>query len=329
MKERRFPEKLQKGDVVGVFSPSDWFYEKSLRRGLSVIEDWGLRVKLAENVRARVDDFMAGTVEQRAADLRELIFDEEVAALWAAEGGYAAPDIRHVLAEKEIEHLRKYPKLLVGYSDVNVLTNSLFRYGLVSVCGPNICGLADWKPKSQEWMRRILMGGKLDYPSRGRVFVEGETEGVILASNLDSLVINFGTKYDPLMGGQEKVILLVEELREDISRLQRHFEAIFDHDNIDRISALILGRLSMLHEGSYPGWAKNVDIYNLILEKMARRNRIPFAQIDYFGHASTWSSKARGTENNLAWVNGARMAVSIKGGKYPRHGKVIFSCLDE
>lgn len=314
---------------MGVFSPSDWFSEKSLRRGLSVIEDWGLRVKLAENVRARVDDFMAGTVEQRAADLRELIFDEEVAALWAAEGGYAAPDIRHCLTEREIEYLRKQPKWFLGYSDVNVLTNGLFAKGLVSVCGPNICGLADWKKKSQKWLRKILMGGELGYPRKGRVLIEGEAEGVILASNLDSLVINFGTKYDPLMSGDEKIILLVEEWKEDVSRLQRHFEAILDHVNFDGISALILGRLSLLREESYPKWAKNTDVYELLLRKLVRRGRIPFAQIEYFGHASSWSNKAVGTENNLAWVNGTKMAVSVKGGSNPRHGKVIFSCLDE
>jgi muramoyltetrapeptide carboxypeptidase LdcA involved in peptidoglycan recycling len=164
---------------------------------------------------------------------------------------------------------------------------------------------------------------------RGRVFIEGEATGVILATNLESLVINFGTKYDPLLNIDDQIILIVEEWKEDISRLQRHFEAIFDHINFDRVGALILGRLAQLREGSYPKWAKNTDIYELLLHKLVQRGRIPFAQIDYFGHASSWPSRSRTTENNLAWVNGAKMAVSIRGGVNPRHGKVIFSCLDE
>ncbi len=323
------PKILKKGDTVGIFAPSDWFSRKHFDEGVRTMESWGLRVKLSNHLFDRVEDFMAGSVEKRAADLRELIFDDEVKALWAAEGGYAAPELRFCLGEREIKHLGRQPKWLIGYSDVGVLTNALFAHGLVSVCGPNVCGLTDWKRKSQEWLRRIIMGGGLAHPKRGRVLVEGEASGIILASNLDSLVSNFGTRYDPLLQTKERIILLVEEWKEDLSRLQRHFEAIFDHVGFDRVGALILGRLSLLREESYPKWAMETDVYELLTEKLGRRTKIPLAVVDYFGHRSSEAAKERGSENNLAWINGTRMELTVKKTSGSGMGKVIFSCLEE
>ena len=92
---------------MGVFAPSDYVTKRRLAEGVALIKSWGLKVKYSRNLFERWEGFMAGTVQQRADDWRQMIFDDSLAAIWAAEGGYAATDIRWVFGDKEIGHLKK------------------------------------------------------------------------------------------------------------------------------------------------------------------------------------------------------------------------------
>lgn len=276
-----------------------------------MLTNWGLKVKFGKHIFERVDDFMAGTKEMRAEDLRGLIFDDEISILWAAEGGYAAPNIRSVLGDKEIKYLRKNPKWLIGYSDVGVFTNSLFANGIASIVGPNIWGLTYWKPGSLAWLHCLLFGNEIYFPEKGKVIIPGEVSGRLLVSNLDSLITNLGTKYDPILHGDDQIILMVEDWKQNWSTLSRQFESIFDHEKFERIAGLILGRFSLMMEESYPKWAKGVDLVSLVREKLLLRRRLPLATIDYFGHPSYWHySQGKLQEDNFAMPSGISVKLS-------------------
>lgn len=316
------PKHLQKGDVVGIFAPSDWFSRKRFDEGIKILKSWGLRVKIGEHVFDRVDDFMAGTTEARVSDFRKLIFDDEVKVMWAAEGGYAAVDIRYCLGAKELEQLRRKPKWFIGYSDVTVLTNALFSLGISSVMGPNIWGLSYWDKQSLEWIRKLIFGEILEFPRSGDVLVEGEAKGRLLASNLESLSVSLGTKYDPILHGDEDLILLVEEWKQDQSTLIRQIESVFDHERFDRIKGVILGRFALMMNTSYLGWAKNHDLGGLIKEKLLERGKLPMVRVDYVGHPSySTYAKGVGRDTSLAMPNGA--LVRLLASK-----KVEISCLE-
>ena len=305
------PRALREGDTVGIFAPSDWFSRRHFDEGIRVIKGWGLKVKYGKHIFERVDDFMAGTREQRAEDLRSMIFDEEVNALWAAEGGYAAPEIRSVLGEREIEHLRKNPKWLIGYSDVGVFTNGLFAKGIASIVGPNIWGLTYWKPGSIAWLHCLLFGNEISFPEKGEVIIPGEAAGRLLVSNLDSLIANLGTKYDPILHGDDNIILVVEDWKQNWSTLARQFEAVFDHEKFDRIAGLVLGRFSLMMEESYPKWAKRQDLVSLVREKLLRRGSLPLVSIDYFGHPSYWHyNQGKLKEDNFSLPAGILVSLS-------------------
>jgi muramoyltetrapeptide carboxypeptidase len=73
-----FGSPLPDAGTIGVCAPSGPYYNRSdVLRGVEWWESNGYRVKLLDGVWAR-DDYVAGTPEQRAADLVSLFADPEV-----------------------------------------------------------------------------------------------------------------------------------------------------------------------------------------------------------------------------------------------------------
>lgn len=311
------PRCLAKDDTVGIIAPSDWFQPRRFDEGIRVVKSWGLRVEFGKHIFERVADFMAGDVSARVEDLRRMIYDDKIKVIWAAEGGYAAPDVRGFLTEKEFSYLREKPKWIIGFSDIGVLTNAFFANGLMAVYGPNVWGLTYWKPESLEWLRKILFGEKIAFPETGKVIISGRARGLLLASNLESLAVNLGTKYDPLLRGEGDVILFLEEWRFDLASVVRQFEAIFDHVRFERVKGLILGRFPQPMPISYSDWARNSDVVVQVKARLLGRKKIPLVTVPYFGHPSIgYNSVGVGQEDGLAMPCGVQ--VSLLGTKKVR-----------
>lgn len=118
---------LQAGDTVRLIAPSGPTDEESLLRAIGQLESWGLRVITGENIRAKHPrvSYLAGTDEQRRADLVEAWCDPETDAVIALRGGYGA---MRLLDGIDFEVLRAHslrrdgrPKLLTGSSDITAL----------------------------------------------------------------------------------------------------------------------------------------------------------------------------------------------------------------
>lgn len=277
------PPRLKKGDVVGVVAPSDAVEKSDVEKSRRIIEGWGLKVKIARHVYARVGDFAAGSPQERMEDLQEMIDDTQVRAVWAASGGYAATEIMPVFSRENITKLRSDPKWFMGYSDVTLMLNALTSFGFVSATCPNISGLYDWDKKSQEAVRAMLFGEAITPPDSWRADVEGVGQGRIVASNLETLILSFGTRYDPIMYGSGDVILALEELDIDKSTLQRQIDTVLNHKRAGRIKGVFIGRLVNISEVSYPEWGRKVTAEGLISARI-KRFGVPLAFCYDWGH---------------------------------------------
>ncbi|MGO2861697.1 MAG: S66 peptidase family protein, partial [Brevibacterium sp.] len=118
---------LQAGDTVRLIAPSGPTDEESLLRAIGQLESWGLRVVVGDNVRARHPrvKYLAGTDEQRRADLVDAWCDPEAAAVIALRGGFGA---MRLLDGIDFDLMRRHalrpdgrPKLLTGSSDITAL----------------------------------------------------------------------------------------------------------------------------------------------------------------------------------------------------------------
>jgi len=288
------PAALQKGDVVGVIAPSDAIEKKYITAGVKKIQEWGLKARLGKHLFSQVGDFAAGTPEERREDIIKMIDDPEVKVIWAAEGGYAATEVLPVFTKEVIQKLRQNPKWFIGYSDVCVLLNALVSFRIASIQGPNFSGIAEKDEKSQVWLRRMLFGEiglEIGSEANWTSYISGQAEGTLLVSNLESLIVTLGTRYDPLMHGSGDVILGLEDWWIEKSTLQRQIDMILNHKRASRIKGIIVGRFVGIGEYSYPVWGKKVTPEALIEGRIRLRGAImPMAVLSDFGHhlEPTW-----------------------------------------
>lgn len=277
------PYCLKPGDVVGVVAPSDAVERADVERSRRIVERWGLKVKVGKHVYARVGDFSAGTGEQRREDLQAMIDDGEVKMIWAAAGGYAATEIMPIFNRENVTKLKTSPKWFMGYSDVTLILNALTSFGIVSVTGPNLSGLGEWDKKSQGAVRALLFGEQPVELDGWRPDQIGEATGRLVTSNLETLILSFGTRYDPLMYGSGDIILGLEELDIDKSTLQRQIDTVLNHKRAKRIKGVIVGRLTNIAEVSYPQWGRQVTAEGLISARV-KKFGLPLAYSSAWGH---------------------------------------------
>lgn len=308
------PSALKVGNMVGVVAPSDAVEKTGIEKSAKILEKWGLKVKYAKHIYSSVGDFTAGTAEERKEDLKGMIFDPEIKAIWCASGGYAATEVLPVFDREAIAIFKDRCKWLIGYSDICLLQNALTSFNVVSVMGPTLWGLSDWDSYSQEYLRKILFGEEvtgIGPQAKWKPAINGVAEGKLVACDLETLVYSFGTKFDPIMyGGGGDIILAIEELDIDKSLLQRQIDIILNHKKASRIKGMIVGRLVNIRELSYPKWGYNVTPQGLIKGRVAAIN-IPLAFCDDFGHAEGgWMRLV--PERFISLVNGVKVRLTVE-----------------
>lgn len=192
------------------------------RTATTVLESWGLRVRLGAHALGR-HLYLSGTDEERLADLNDALRDDEVRAVLCLRGGYGA---QQIVDDVDLDAVRADPKLVMGFSDITALHLALWcETGLVTVHGPT-AGQFDRGPKSATALgaRRALMTGETvtvtadPAESTFRVRVPGRAEGTLLGGNLALLGSTVGTRHKPDLQG---AILLLEDVNEAPYRVAR------------------------------------------------------------------------------------------------------------
>jgi muramoyltetrapeptide carboxypeptidase len=179
---------LPPGGTIGVAAPASPYDSRSeVLRGVEWWESQGYRVKLAEHVYAR-DDYVAGSAEERAADLDALFADPEVDVVQALQGGYgSAQTIPHL----DFETIASNPKPLVGFSDITALHVAIRqRTGMPTIYGNGLVGVGS--PAATEFTRERLLQ-----------VLTGDALGPVPPSPDDpyTRAIRGGTVTAPLVGG--------------------------------------------------------------------------------------------------------------------------------
>jgi muramoyltetrapeptide carboxypeptidase len=83
--EALVPFCLRSGDRVRLVSPASTPSEDGVHRCASIFEGWGLRVELGKYVFSKLG-YLAGSDEERLADMNEALRDEGVRAIFATRG---------------------------------------------------------------------------------------------------------------------------------------------------------------------------------------------------------------------------------------------------
>ena len=231
------PRRLSPGDTVGVVAPSGAVDASRLARGVSVLESWGLRVRLGRFVDRR-SGYLAGPDDMRLADFQAMLDDPGVRAVFCARGGYGS---QRIVPDVDWSRLAGAPKLIVGYSDATVLLAAAVREIGIAVHGPMVAadlarGLA---APALERFRRVLMDP--DYLWNDEVPVclrPGLAEGRLVGGCLSVVAAMLGTPHALDARG---AILFLEDVNEHSYRLDRLFLQVRQSGLLDEIAGIVFG----------------------------------------------------------------------------------------
>lgn len=237
---------LQPGDVVGICAPSSPVDAAELQAAVKEIEGWGLRVRLGDHVED-CTGFLAGTDDDRLADLNTLIAVDEVKGIICARGGYGA--IR-LLDFVDYAALARKPKAFVGFSDITALHLAIQRKtGLVTFHGPMATANPDhgMRAFNAEGLRTALMSrdplGVVPHPDgvpRPKCLYGGRASGRIVGGNLSLIAATMGTPYEIQTDG---AILFLEDVDEAPYRVDRMLTQLLLAGKLQSAAAIVIGEM--------------------------------------------------------------------------------------
>lgn len=238
------PRVLRAGDRVALIAPSRPSNADSIDRTVRHIEQRGYEVVCGPHITTHYG-YLAGSDEQRAADLRWAFQDQRTRAIICARGGFGSG---RILDRVDYDMVASNPKIFVGFSDTTALQLGLMRKtGLVSFTG----ALADLdiRPggKSSRTLQNLWqalesaepLGPVPAKPGGVAVWSPGRCSGPLLGGCMALVCSLLGTEYQPDFDG---AILLLEDVGEDPYRVDRMFNHLRLAGILEQISGLALGR---------------------------------------------------------------------------------------
>ena len=275
------PRHLSPGDTLGIVAPASAPPDPTaIDRGVAALERLGYKVKLAPNVRRRFG-FLAGTDQERAADLMAMFTDKQVRAILCVRGGYGTPRLLPLLEYKVI---RKNPKIFVGYSDITALHCAfLTQAKLISFHGPMLnsdFAHADMPHFTlQSFLRTLSVVASPDTQlpfdiSHGyrkdtvNVLRRGIARGQLIGGNLSLLCSVIGTPWQPHFKGR---ILFLEDVGEQPYRFDRMLTQLLNAGLLQEVAGIAIG----LNADCEDPKAKTTMEYRQTLEDVLEERLLP------------------------------------------------------
>ena len=241
---------------------------------MALLETAGLKVVVPDAVFAASGRF-AGEDRQRADLLMRLVGDRQVKAIFCIRGGYGAMRILPLL---DFTTFQRYPKIIVGYSDITALLAAVCRCaGLVTYHGPLVTTLAESDTETRDAFFQALFTDKPKQlrAQAGGTINSGRATATVLAGNLTTLNHLVGTAYQPDFKGR---ILLIEDRGEAPYRIDRMLVQMKLAGCLDELAGIGLG--------SFESCGDEQQIFTIVSELFASDN-IPILARLPFGHGSS------------------------------------------
>jgi muramoyltetrapeptide carboxypeptidase len=255
------PPRLSRGSRVALVAPAGPLLERDdLTRAQELCRALGYEPVLGTNAYSR-HGYLAGTDDQRLSDLNGVLQDQRLDAIWCIRGGYGA---LRLLDRVDYEAMVRWPKVLVGFSDITALLNAITRItGVITYHGP--VARAPMPPFSRRHFERVLVSGevpgRLDLlpppadvlvPQEHRIvtLVGGTAEGPLAGGNLSLLQCLIGTPYFPDLS---RAILFLEDVDEDLYKVDRMLAHLRLVGALEKLAGVAVGRFTELDRASRDG----------------------------------------------------------------------------
>ena len=255
------PPRMVPGCRVALIAPAGPLLERDdLVRGTELCKALGFVPVLGANAHRRYG-YLAGTDDERIADLNSMLQDPAIDAIWCLRGGFG---MTRILDRVDLAAAAERPRVVIGYSDITALLLALYRTtGIVTFHGP--MARAQLTGFSREHFDRVLGRssaagrlGRMPVPStvlvpkspRILTLTKGVAEGPLVGGNLSLVSALVGTRYLPELDG---AILFLEEVGEDLYRIDRMLAQLRMIGALDKLAGIVLGQFTDMKRGTGDG----------------------------------------------------------------------------
>jgi muramoyltetrapeptide carboxypeptidase len=278
------PPALVPGARVALVAAAGPIPEGGVDRAVERVAELGWEPVPGRFCRGRAG-YLAGTDEERAADLNQALRDPGIDAVWFLRGGYGT---MRILDDLDWGALRDHPKALIGYSDNTAVHLAAWRAGVVAFHGPHP-HQEEFPDFARECLLRVVAEAEPAYelpfpdegPERARTLAGGVAEGPLVGGNLSLLSATLGT---PFALQPEGAILFLEEVGEHPYRLDRLLSHLRLAGVLDAVAGIAVGGIT-----GTPGPDGDAEAARVIGEMLGSLG-VPVATGFPFGHfEASWT----------------------------------------
>lgn len=267
------PQKLKPGDRVRLVSPASPVSKEWVAGCVEVLESLGLKVEYGVHVYDVDDtiDYLAGKDEDRLADINEALRDPGIKAIIATRGGKGAYRIADGL---DFEAARKYPKLLVGFSEITILHMSLLKHcWLTGIHG------APWDAerfseataasfvKAVTTTDEIVIHSTKDEHTHA-LTTHGKAQGILIGGNQDSIATGAGW----VLPDFDKAILLIEATNLRLGHIDRQLTMLIKSGIIKNIVGVAIGQYTECGAATDPTTDVKCTEIDILRDRFAQLN---------------------------------------------------------
>ncbi len=302
------PPALKLGDTIGIVAPASNVKRGDLQTGCEALCSAGYQPFYFDSILDR-DLYFAGSVERRLREIEDMFEREDVKAIVCARGGYGA---NYLLKKLDLETIKAYPKIFVGYSDLTaLLTYFSDTAGLVTFHGPMVA--KDWTHENgvdmTSWTA-ALSGAtawevNLDAGSGVTGLVNGVAEGILYGGCLSILVASLGTPYEIKTSG---TILFLEDVAAKPFQIDRMLMQLKLAGKFEDVRGIVFGEMRDCVQKSDQGYTLEEVVLRVIGEL-----GVPVLYGVRSGHV---------TAGNITLPIGVRAGLTV------RHGQVSLKILE-
>ncbi|WP_409559654.1 LD-carboxypeptidase [Flavobacterium sp.] len=273
-KRMKIPPYLKKGDTVAIVCTARKFFPEDAKPAIELLESWGLKAKLGKTI--GLDSCqLGGTDKERAADLQDMLDDDNIKAIWCARGGYGTV---RIIDSLDFTKFKKHPKWIMGFSDVTVLHSHLNTLGVASLHSIMPFTVPKAPEEVKETLRKALFGENLTYEVETRGYeIKGKTKGQLVGGNLSILYSLLGSKSSLDTKGK---ILFIEDLDEYLYHIDRMMQNLKRNGYFENLKGLIVGSMTDMHDNEIPFGQNEVAI----ITEIAKEYNIPVCFYFPSGH---------------------------------------------
>ncbi len=243
------PDLLRLTNKVGIISTARKISPAEVQPAIDKLQSWGLEPILGKHLFSEYHQF-AGTAEERAADLQEMLDNPEIKAILCARGGYGTVQI---IDRIDFSEFKKNPKWVVGYSDITVLHSHIHRHcGVQTIHGTMPINFPDTMRENTatESLYNALFYGDNEYRiPQHPLNRPGKARGELVGGNLSILYSLLGSPSDVSTIGK---ILFIEDLDEYLYHIDRMMQNMKRNGKFDHIRALLVGGMSDMNDNAIP-----------------------------------------------------------------------------